>query len=176
MNAALDVACYIIEKSRYTKTHLQVQKLVYISHGFMLAIHDRPLFFDDVEAWSHGPAIPSIYGAFERWGSDVIGNTTTTTTPPPPPPPPPATSSSPCTPPPPPPPSKQFDDEERKVIDSVYENYDKFSGYRLSDIARNTGGELDTPWAQCYESGGENTVIDNGLIKQYYKLLLNVGV
>ena len=171
MNAALDVACYIIEKSRYTKTHLQVQKLVYISHGFMLAIHDRPLFFDDVEAWSRGPAIPSIYGAFERWGSDVIGNT-----PPPPPPPPAATSSSPCTPPPPPPPPKQFDDEERKVIDSVYENYDKFSGYRLSDIARNTGGELDTPWAQCYESGGENTVIDNGLIKQYYKLLLNVGV
>ena len=166
MNAALDVACYIIEKSRYTKTHLQVQKLVYISHGFMLAIHDRPLFFDDVEAWSHGPAIPSIYGAFERWGSDVIGNTTTAA----------ATSSSPCTPPPPPPPPKQFDDEERKVIDSVYENYDKFSGYRLSDIARNTGGELDTPWAQCYESGGENTVIDNGLIKQYYKLLLNVGV
>ena len=153
MNAALDVACYIIEKSRYTKTHLQVQKLVYISHGFMLAIHDRPLFFDDVEAWSHGPAIPSIYWAFERWGSDVIGNTT-----------------------PPPPPPKQFDDEERKVIDSVYENYDKFSGYRLSDIARNTGGELDTPWAQCYEYGGENTVIDNGLIKQYYKLLLNVGV
>ena len=167
MNAALDVACYIIEKSRYTKTHLQVQKLVYISHGFMLAIHDRPLFSDDVEAWSHGPAIPSIYGAFERWGSDVIGNTTTTTTAA-------TTSSSPCTPPPPPP--KQFDDEERKVIDSVYENYDKFSGYRLSDIARNTGGELDTPWAQCYESGGENTVIDNGLIKQYYKLLLNVGV
>ena len=122
MNAALDVACYIIEKSRYTKTHLQVQKLVYISHGFMLAIHDRPLFYDDVEAWSHGPTIPSIYGAFERWGSGVIGSTTT--------------SSSPCTPPPSPPP-KQFDDEERKVIDSVYENYGKFSGYHLSGITRN---------------------------------------
>ncbi len=161
MNAALDVACYIIEKSRYTKTHLQVQKLVYISHGFMLAIHDRPLFYDDVEAWSHGPTIPSIYGAFERWGSGVIGNTTT--------------SSSPCTPPPSPPP-KQFDDEERKVIDSVYENYGKFSGYHLSDITRNAGGELDTPWTQCYESGGENTVIGNGLIKQYYKFLFNVDV
>ncbi len=161
MNAALDVACYIIEKSRYTKTHLQVQKLVYISHGFMLAIHDRPLFYDDVEAWSHGPTIPSIYGAFERWGSGVIGSTTT--------------SSSPCTPPPSPPP-KQFDDEERKVIDSVYENYGKFSGYHLSDITRNAGGELDTPWTQCYESGGENTVIGNGLIKQYYKFLFNVDV
>ena len=161
MNAALDVACYIIEKSRYTKTHLQVQKLVYISHGFMLAIHDRPLFYDDVEAWSHGPTIPSIYGAFERWGSGVIGNTTT--------------SSSPCTPPPSPPP-KQFDDEERKVIDSVYENYGKFSGYHLSGITRNAGRELDTPWTQCYESGGENTVIGNGLIKQYYKFLFNVDV
>ena len=161
MNAALDVACYIIEKSRYTKTHLQVQKLVYISHGFMLAIHDRPLFYDDVEAWSHGPTIPSIYGAFERWGSGVIGSTTT--------------SSSPCTPPPSPPP-KQFDDEERKVIDSVYENYGKFSGYHLSGITRNAGGELDTPWTQCYESGGENTVIGNGLIKQYYKFLFNVDV
>ena len=161
MNAALDVACYIIEKSRYTKTHLQVQKLVYISHGFMLAIHDRSLFYDDVEAWSHGPTIPSIYGAFERWGSGVIGNTTT--------------SPSPCTPPPSPPP-KQFDDEERKVIDSVYENYGKFSGYHLSDITRNAGGELDTPWTQCYESGGENTVIGNGLIKQYYKFLFNVDV
>ena len=38
MRSALDVANYFVEYSDYTKTHLQIQKLTYISHGYMLAI------------------------------------------------------------------------------------------------------------------------------------------
>ena len=162
MNAALDVACYIIEKSRYTKTHLQVQKLVYISQRVLCLQYMTGRC--SMMMWRRGATgLPYRQYMGHLSGGEAVLLVIQQQSP------------SPCTPPPSPPP-KQFDDEERKVIDSVYENYGKFSGYHLSDITRNAGGELDTPWTQCYESGGENTVIGNGLIKQYYKFLFNVDV
>jgi uncharacterized phage-associated protein len=40
-------------------TPLQLMKLVYIAHGWMLGIHQRPLIKDHIEAWKLGPVIPT---------------------------------------------------------------------------------------------------------------------
>ncbi len=41
-------------------------KLVYIAHGWTLALLDRPLIMSTIEAWRYGPVIPVLYDAFAK--------------------------------------------------------------------------------------------------------------
>lgn len=40
---------------------MQVQKLVYYSQAYSLALYDRPLFREDVQAWVHGPVVRELW-------------------------------------------------------------------------------------------------------------------
>lgn len=142
---ALDVAIYFAEYSGYTKTNLQVMKLTYISHGYMLAIHDTPLICDEVEAWDHGPVIPAIWHELKKWGSRIIERVRYTPSP--------------------------FNGEQREIMDTVFQHYGRFCGYYLSQITHEDGDNRVTPWAQCYQKG-RNNVIPDRITDQYYKKLL----
>ena len=50
-------------------TNLKLQKLLYYSEAWHLAIFEQPLFEEDFEAWVHGPVLPSQYQRFRdyRW-------------------------------------------------------------------------------------------------------------
>ena len=48
-------------------SNLKLQKLLYYSQAWFLALHDKPLFSETIEAWVHGPAVPPVYGAFKKW-------------------------------------------------------------------------------------------------------------
>lgn len=143
----MDVANYFIEYSGYTKTNLQVLKLTYIAHGYMLAIHDEPLIGDEVEAWIHGPVIPKIFHKFKKWKSGVIGRTSLTRKFP-----------------------KPFSAKEKELLDAVFENYGRYCGYYLSQITHEDG-KLETPWKQCYQYG-RNNLIPNDVTQDYYKKLI----
>lgn len=47
-------------------SNLQLQKLVYIAHGYYLAWKNQPLISDPVEAWQYGPVINKIYHQFKN--------------------------------------------------------------------------------------------------------------
>lgn len=51
---------------------MQVLKLAYLSHGYTLAIKDRPLFVENIEAWKYGPVIPALYEALRVYGGAPI--------------------------------------------------------------------------------------------------------
>ncbi len=54
-NCFLDLA----NKENKEITPLKIQKLVYIAHGWFLAVTDKPLVDDEfVEAWQYGPVFP----------------------------------------------------------------------------------------------------------------------
>lgn len=53
-------------------TNLKLQKLLYYAQGCYLAIYDKPLFDDPIEAWQHGPVIPSVYHEYKRYGGQGI--------------------------------------------------------------------------------------------------------
>jgi uncharacterized phage-associated protein len=50
-------------------TNLKLQKLLYYAQAWHLAFTGEPLFRDEIEAWVHGPVVPSIFRRFReyRW-------------------------------------------------------------------------------------------------------------
>ncbi|SPM44504.1 Uncharacterised protein [Orientia tsutsugamushi] len=49
-------------------TQLKLQKLVYFAQGVHLALFDKPLFKEDIEAWENGAVVRhlrSVFGCFE---------------------------------------------------------------------------------------------------------------
>ena len=53
-------------------THLKVQKLAYISHGWHLAIAGEPLMANRIEAWPYGPVVPELYYDLRHYGAAPI--------------------------------------------------------------------------------------------------------
>ena len=53
-------------------THLKLQKLVYYAQAWSLALRDRPLFDEDMQAWAHGPVAESIYRDHKGSGWDAL--------------------------------------------------------------------------------------------------------
>lgn len=47
-------------------TNLKLQKLLYYTQAWHLALFDRPLFIEDFEAWVHGPVLPCQYRRFKH--------------------------------------------------------------------------------------------------------------
>lgn len=68
-NAFLQIA----EKHDAKLSPLKLQKLVYISHGWHLAIEGQNLVSDEfAEAWQYGPVFPSLYHEFKGAGKGAI--------------------------------------------------------------------------------------------------------
>ncbi|MEI7575911.1 MAG: type II toxin-antitoxin system antitoxin SocA domain-containing protein [Armatimonadota bacterium] len=53
-----------------TVTPLRVQKVLYYSHGWHLALAGYPMVSSPMEAWTWGPVNPRVYAAFERYSKD----------------------------------------------------------------------------------------------------------
>lgn len=78
MATAENVARYYLWLAQQTKdepaliTQMQLQKLVYLAQGWSLGVRGVPLFDERIEAWVHGPVIPSLRRAFGDFGHDPI--------------------------------------------------------------------------------------------------------
>ena len=150
------IADYILAKSDHLLTPMELLKLSYISHGFTLAITDKQLFSDRVEAWKYGPVIPTMYNDFSHYGGDKITELYYCGT----------NLNS----------RKQtqnrlntfkglISNEGIKIINRVLDVYSGFSGEELSTITHAVG----TPWYQCYEVNKHGIEIPDSLTKRYYK-------
>jgi uncharacterized phage-associated protein len=72
---ALQVGNYLIDFSHRVGdpiSNLKLQKLLYYAQAWYLAFYDKPLFPERIEAWVHGPAVPSVYGTFKGWAWQPI--------------------------------------------------------------------------------------------------------
>jgi uncharacterized phage-associated protein len=125
--------------------NMQLQKLVYIAHGYNLARLGKPLFFNNVHAFEWGPVIPALYKALRKYGAgEVRGPIETKDTIPP------------------------FGGAEMQIVEEVWKAYGGLSGPSLSSITHKAG----TPWSQTWE-GNKFGVIPNDLIAAHYSTLLN---
>jgi uncharacterized phage-associated protein len=75
MLKSYNVADFFIHLAKETGSYisnLKLQKLVYYSQAWYLAIYDTPLFEEDFEAWVHGPVIPALYREYKSFGWQPI--------------------------------------------------------------------------------------------------------
>ena len=90
-------------------SNLKLQKLLYYAQGFHLAMHDRPLFFEPIEAWEHGPVVPDEYRKLKKFGADPVVLEL--------------------------PDLSQFMDDEKELLNDVYETYGQFSASKLRQLS-----------------------------------------
>lgn len=160
-DSALSIANYFIDLAQSQGKEikpLRLMKLVYIAHGFMLAILDRSALnprFDKVEAWRYGPVIPSVYHSFKIYGNNPISKKTTVfvaegedavkiSTP------------------------ELHDQEARRICGLVFRRYESFSDWDLVSFLH----KPQSPWGLVYKEG-ENNVIPDLYTKVYFKKLIN---
>lgn len=102
-------------------TNLKLQKLLYYTQGFNLAIHGQILFEENIEAWQYGPVVPEVYHEYKHLGSSAI-----------------------------PPPDKleiEIDDISMRLIDEVYDVYGQFSALKLMNMTHAESPWMETPIA-----------------------------
>ena len=136
--SASTIARYINEESKGGKTSLQLNKLTYIAHGWSLAIHNRPLIVDDIQAWEYGPVVPVLYYQFEKYAGEVVPVVQVEDV-------------------------KSISSDDKALLDKVIDVYGKYSGMELSAMTHQDG----TPWSMVWKRGTKK-IIPNDIIKSYY--------
>lgn len=119
---------------------MKLLKLVYIGYGWMIAVLDRAPFDEPIEAWEHGPVIPSLYHEFKHFRRGAISSR-----------------------------SGILDLDELKfaeprilpddtdaeiVLSKVWDVYKYFDAWDL----RAKTHEPNTPWGESYEIGRNNQI------------------
>ena len=141
-NAALDEAT----AQGKQLTIMQLLKLVYIAHGWSLALLSAPLVSEEPEAWQHGPVFPAVYRAFRKFGSGAITAKATN-------------GFGQVV-------EAALSTEQRDVVRSVVESYGRMHAFSLSNITHQAG----SPWASTYRPG-MSARIPNGVIAAHYQQL-----
>lgn len=127
-------------------TPMQVLKLVYIAHGWNLALNDGPLIDQQVEAWQYGPVIRDLYQAMKGFGGGTVAGPLRT-----------GYGSN----------AADMNDRERHIVDEVYRLYGRMSGPQLSRITH----APNTPWSDTYRPAVHGCVISTDQIADHYKRL-----
>ena len=134
-------------------THMQIQRLIYISHGLCLKIWARPLSIDDPEARRFGPIYRLVWDSLRHTGVYPVAEKI---------------------------PSKQilpykgtklgqWKEEEKDLVKRVYDACVSLASFQLATVTHNT----DTPWDQIYSNGrGRNVDIPSSRIEDQFRKLL----
>jgi uncharacterized phage-associated protein len=139
-------------------TSMKLQKLVFYAHGWSLALADKPLILNRIEAWDYGPVIPDLYHEFKKYGNGPIVS--------------PAQEwvlrdrkimlAAPTL-------SDAPESAEResaeKIIQRTWQLYGRFTATRLSNATHAPG----TPWETVYRPGERHILIPNPIIKTYFE-------
>ena len=75
--SARAIANYFLEhrgkfKRKGPITQMKVHKLVYFAHGWHLALTEKPLIDETLQAWAYGPVVPSLYHEFKHFRNQDI--------------------------------------------------------------------------------------------------------
>lgn len=150
--SALLIADYLLAHSSGNLTPVHVLKLSYFSHGYTLAMKDKPLIADTVEAWQYGPVYPILYDYVREYGKTPVTRL-------------PYCRTELL--------DKKIDGRrvflkqvigDTEILDGVLETFGPLSAYELIDLSH----KANSPWDQCYEENKNNPIPDD-ITKEYYK-------
>ena len=123
MISANDVAKYFIalvsEEEGELISNLKLQKLLYYAQGFSLAMLNKALFPERIEAWIHGPVVPAVYYEYKRYGRSGLPYKEVD--------------------------FSQFDEDVRELLDEVYDVYGQYSASVLRNLTHEEPPWRNTP-------------------------------
>lgn len=111
MTKIQDIANYFIykcNKDSISITNMKLQKLCYYAQGVSIALRDKRLFNNKIEAWEHGPVIRDLYVEFNKFGSCNIDMNVK---------------------------MPDLYETQKEVLDKTYEAFAKFSAWKLRDMS-----------------------------------------
>lgn len=130
---ALDVAGFFVQISSSEDepdlTNLKMQKLLCFAQAEYLALFEKPLFSDEIEAWDYGPVVKTVYHAYKHCGSfpitvfDTVNQT-------------------------------EISSDHQQFLKSIWDKYAQFSAEHLVRLTHKKG----MPWEKYYEKGHNNII------------------
>lgn len=130
MLSAKNVAEYFLklvdEEAGDLMTNMKLQKLAYYAQGIYLALYNKPIFPEPIEAWVHGPVVPKLYQEYKPYGSGAI-----------------------------PAPQEisidSYNSNEIDTLNEVYDVYGQFSAWVLSNMTHEEPPYKNTPQGQVID-------------------------
>ena len=103
-------------------SNVKLQKLCYYAQGFHLALYEKKLFPEKIEAWTHGPVIPALYQAYKKYGDGAIPRPET------------------CD-------MSRYDTKTQELLNEVYAVYGQYAAWKLRNMTHE-----ETPWVEAKKS------------------------
>jgi len=142
--SAASVAAHLLSIAKSENvplTPLKLMKLVYLCHGWSLALRNDSLILEEVEAWQYGPVIPQLYNIIKHFRAAPVENIGCYVEAP--------------------------SDEQKSLIKSVYRAYNHLTGIQLSDLTHQPG----TPWSKTYPNRKQSSTIPTSIIQSHFNEL-----
>lgn len=147
--SALDIGRYFIYLGNQEKnpiTNKKLQKLVYYSQAWSLALNKKKLFKEPIEAWVHGPAVRSLYAQYKNFGFDPIKEDINKS-------------------------SIKISVKDKKLLDEVWRVYGKFDAAYLEMLTHS-----ENPWQEArnglQDSENSDNEISTKAMKSFYSAKL----
>lgn len=124
MLSCLDIARYFIVKAyrdgiEAEMTNMKVQKLLYYSQSLYLALYNKPMFSEEIQAWRYGPVCPPAYKFYSEFEAKQL-----------------------------PIPEEEVLDSipenQQEVLEETWEYFGGYHAYRLSDMTH-----TEFPWKKA---------------------------
>ena len=135
-------------------SNLKLQKLVYYAQAWHLALTSKPLFAEDIEAWAHGPVVPSLYQKYRAFGWEPIHQEVWE----------PAAIPRPEN------EAARIPERTTGILDEVWEAYGQFTAKRLEELTHS-----EAPWRDararhnCSSGDWCDEVITKKEMKEFYR-------
>jgi uncharacterized phage-associated protein len=123
-------------------SNLKLQKLLYYAQGHYLGTNHRPLFPDEIQAWSHGPVVPDVYHSYKTSGSASIE----------------LPDDDPFT-------WDEVDSETSEFLSTVWNTYGGFSAGRLRNMTHE-----EQPWQAHFRPDERGIAIPEDEIEKYFAI------
>lgn len=154
-----DIADYFIALSNETGsliTNLKLQKLVYYSQAWHIAMFETSIFEEEFEAWIHGPVLPELFNQYKNTyyhpieRDDLNGHSLDVL-------------------------RKKFGKTLSNLIENVVEEYFGMESYALEQTTH-----AEEPWLNARkglsQDAPSHAIISKNSMKNYYQKFITVDV
>lgn len=120
-------------------SNLKLQKLLYYAQGHYMANHaGAPLFSDDIQAWAHGPVVPSVYHEYKQFSSAGIEFTEDFD-------------------------FSQVDDDASSWLAGIWDTFGSRTAWKLREMTHS-----EAPWVGSFDPEARGVVIPRDALMRYF--------